>query len=41
MMDVDIRASDDGDTPLLRACYKGWVDCVRLLVDRGADVNAS
>ena len=30
----------DGRTALMCACEKGDIDCVRLLVENGADVNA-
>lgn len=36
---VDINCQDDsGSTPLHKACYKGNVECVKLLLDSGANL---
>ena len=37
--DVNTK-NDDGDTPLMTACYKGNSEIVKILIDAGADVNA-
>ncbi len=34
------RAANAGVTALMRACEKGHIECARLLVEKGADVNA-
>ena len=39
-VDVNARLTGDGDTALHRAAARGQVEAVRLLVKRGADVNA-
>jgi ankyrin repeat protein len=37
---VDPNTQDkDGDTPLHKAAYKGYVDVVKLLLEHGADPN--
>jgi len=40
---VDISGGKYGETPLLYAVYKsgGWPEGVRLLIERGADVNSA
>jgi ankyrin repeat protein len=38
---VDDHAGDDGSTPLHWAAKAGWTDFVRLLLGRGADVDAA
>lgn len=36
---VDINGQDDsGSTPLHKACFKGNVDCVKLLLEKGANL---
>lgn len=37
---VDSKAPRHGQTPLLIAAWRGRLEVVRLLVERGADVNA-
>ena len=39
-VDVDARLSEDGETALHRAASRGHVQAVRLLLDRGAKVDA-
>ena len=36
-----IDRSSSGTTPLMRACASGQIETVRMLIGRGADVNAS
>jgi ankyrin repeat protein len=38
--DPTVRDADDGGTPLHKAAYAGSADVVRLLLARGADINA-
>ena len=33
------KADEDGQTPLLIACQKGHVDAVRLVLEKGAEVD--
>ena len=38
--DADVgQANDDGESPLLMACYEGHVDVARLLTEKHADVG--
>ena len=37
-VDIDVR-DGWGDTPLTKACEKGYTDAVKLLIEYGADVN--
>ncbi len=40
MIGADVNAQDeDGRTPLMNACYDGFLDVVKLLLDREADLN--
>ncbi len=40
MIGADVNAQDDdGRTPLMYACYEGFLDVVKLLLDREADLN--
>ncbi|MES0490291.1 MAG: ankyrin repeat domain-containing protein [Leptospirales bacterium] len=36
----DIKAGDEGETPLLKAAANGDVETVKLLLEHGADINA-
>ena len=38
--DVNVRRVDNGNTPLHYAAHFGHEDCVRLLIEKGADVNS-
>lgn len=40
-VDVNARNPFDGDTPLISAAASGKLECVRLLLDRGADREAT
>ena len=40
-VDIDIRTSIGGTTPLIEACKEGYTDIVKLLIEYGADVNYS
>lgn len=37
---LESRNVTTGWTPLIRACYKGYTDAARLLLDYNADINA-
>jgi ankyrin repeat protein len=37
---VDSRNITTGWTPLIRACYKGYADVAKLLLDYNADIEA-
>jgi hypothetical protein len=39
-MDIDVNFYEEGLTPLHLAAEKGYPDIVRMLLDRGADINA-
>jgi ankyrin repeat protein len=38
--DLDVKASDNGSTPLMYAAQNGRVECINFLIGHGADVNA-
>ena len=35
----ELNPTDNREPPLITACQEGFVDCAKLLIDRGADVN--
>ena len=37
--DVNTVDSDNGDTATIRAAYRGHAECLRMLLDKGANVN--
>ena len=37
---IDVNSDDDDNSPLHSAAYYGKVEIVRLLIDKGADLNA-
>ena len=37
---AEVNAKRDGDTSLILACHNGHVDAARLLLARGADIEA-
>lgn len=39
-VDIDSRDNNLGQTALIKAAYKGYVQMVRLLIDKGADISA-
>jgi len=39
MIDIDMASSDIGHTPLTVACLTGNYEIVKLLIEKGAEVN--
>ncbi|KAL2825348.1 ankyrin repeat-containing domain protein [Aspergillus cavernicola] len=39
-LDIEQRCNEDGETPLIKAAISGDLECIRRLLQAGADVNA-